>query len=351
MARPAAWCGSWRPRRYGKTSLLGRVLRDAQRLEGLVPLFVDFDGVVSAADVAVRLERAYAAQLTEPLRSRVAELFLGTGLGLSLGALGISATLWREPAEAVAPRLEALLDAPARAAAETGRRVLAVWDEFQEVLALDNVDGIMRSRIQHQGERVAYIFSGSEPGMMRRLFEDRARPLYGQAIPERLGRLADRDLGPYIERRFRRGGGSAADVLPSLLAVADGHPQRAMLLAHELWVRTPSGSTADMGGWGVALEAVERNVDREFRERWRLLRINQRRALRATAGSAGTPYRAESLTAVDLSPGGAAERAVEGLVDLGELERIDTGRYRVVDPLFARWIVKGGEAPDGEPPA
>ena len=48
------------PRKFGKTSLLGRVLRDGEREEGLIPIMVDLYGVLSIADIAVRIERAYA---------------------------------------------------------------------------------------------------------------------------------------------------------------------------------------------------------------------------------------------------------------------------------------------------
>ena len=50
------------PRKYGKTSLLRRVLRDAERQEGMIPILVDLYGVLSIADVAIRFERAYARQ-------------------------------------------------------------------------------------------------------------------------------------------------------------------------------------------------------------------------------------------------------------------------------------------------
>src|SRR3954467_15343854 len=74
------------PRKYGKTSLLGRVLRDGERSEGLVPVLVDLYGVLSLADVTVRVERAYARQLKGGIRARVEEFLQSTGLGLSLGA-------------------------------------------------------------------------------------------------------------------------------------------------------------------------------------------------------------------------------------------------------------------------
>src|SRR5213592_3278477 len=38
------------PRKYGKTSLLRRVLREAERSEGMVAILVDLFGVLSLAD-------------------------------------------------------------------------------------------------------------------------------------------------------------------------------------------------------------------------------------------------------------------------------------------------------------
>ena len=85
------------PRKYGKTSLLRRVLRDAERRERMIPILVDLYGVLSIADVAIRFERAYARQLKGRARARIEEFLQTTGLGLSLGALGISARLQVEP--------------------------------------------------------------------------------------------------------------------------------------------------------------------------------------------------------------------------------------------------------------
>src|SRR5689334_21318416 len=51
------------PRRYGKTSLLRRVLGEAAA-EGWTGVYVDFYGVLTLGDVAERVERAYAQALT-----------------------------------------------------------------------------------------------------------------------------------------------------------------------------------------------------------------------------------------------------------------------------------------------
>src|SRR5918995_5045159 len=67
------------PRKYGKTSLLGRVLRDGERSEGLIPISVDLYGVLSIADLTVRIERAYARQLKGRVPARIKKILQSTG--------------------------------------------------------------------------------------------------------------------------------------------------------------------------------------------------------------------------------------------------------------------------------
>ena len=62
------------PRKYGKTSLLRRVLLDGERQERMIPILVDLYGVLSIADVAIRFERAYSRQLKGKVRARMREM-------------------------------------------------------------------------------------------------------------------------------------------------------------------------------------------------------------------------------------------------------------------------------------
>ena len=102
------------PRKYGKTSLLKRALRDGEAEEGLIPILVDLYRVSSIADVTVRLERAYSKQLKGAVRTKVEDFLQKTGIGVSLGAYGISAKLQLDPKVDPLPALHALLDLPLR---------------------------------------------------------------------------------------------------------------------------------------------------------------------------------------------------------------------------------------------
>ena len=324
------------PRKYGKTSLLRRVLRDAEREEGMVPVLVDLYGVLSVADVAIRFERAYARQLKGKTRSRVEEFLQSTGLGLSLGALGVSARIQLNPRTDPLPALHALLDLPLRLDDSGGFRALIVLDEFQDITKVKEMDAVLRSHIQFQGEVASFVFSGSEPGLMRELFEDKARPLYGQAVPMRLDRLADADIAGYIIARFRETDRSVGEALNPLVAAARGHPQRAMLLAHRLWEEIEPDGTGTLGDWAHAHAAGLAELQPEFDANWRRLPTNAQKALRAVVAGEGSPFQKAVLEQLDLAKS-TARASLNSLVAGATVEQRGD-EYVVIDPLFAEWI-------------
>jgi hypothetical protein len=323
------------PRKFGKTSLLGRLLRDGER-EGLVPVLVDLYGVLSIADVTVRVERAYAAQLKGSLRARIDAFLKSTGLGLSLGAFGVSANLHLQPKTDPLPALHALLDLPLRLEAGGGYRALVVFDEFQDVGKVPSLDAILRSHVQHQGDVASYVFSGSEPGMMRQLFERKDRPLYGSAVPMRLERLRDADIAGYVIDRFTASGRRVGDALGPLLRTAQGHPQRAIHLAHRLWNEVGEGETAAYDDWERAYHAALLELHPEFDAHWRALATSEQRALRAVIAGQGSPFKGDVLRRLGFEKA-TAHSAVQRLIASAEVEVVDR-RHVVVDPLFADWI-------------
>ena len=330
------------PRRFGKTSLLRLALHQAERDEGMIPVLVDLYGVLSLGDVTIRIERAYA-RLRGGVRRLVENILQTSGLGLSLGAHGISVRLQTQPRTDPLPALHALLDLPLRVAERGGYRALIAFDEFQDVLKVDDFDKLLRSHVQHHGDAASYVFCGSEPGMMRELFDVKGRPLYGQAEPLRVGRLADADVAAYVVERFGATGRSPGEVLPALLSAARGHPQRAMLLAHRLWEEVEQGAVAEEEAWLHALAATKAQVQPEFEALWKGLGATEQRTLRAFALFPDAPYSRPALAAVGLKKS-SAHYAVRGLVERAELERED-GRAVFVDPLLEAWLREGRAGP------
>jgi hypothetical protein len=326
------------PRKYGKTSLLNRVLRDGDEQEGLIPILVDLYRVNSIADVTIRFERAYARQLKGAIRSRVEELLQRTGLGLSLGAYGISARIQVSGRTEPLAALHALLDLPTKLEQSGGYRAYVALDEFQDVAKVEDLDGLIRSHIQHHGEVASYVFAGSEPGLMKQLFESKERPLYGSAVPVRLGRLEDTDIAGYVADRFTATGRTVGEALGPLLRTAQGHPQRVIMLAHHLWEQVAPGEAATLGHWEAAHAAAAAELEPEFDAMWRGYQsaVTQK-TLRSIVAGAGSAYRTAILARLNLEKSAAAT-ALRRLLESADVEEAGPRKYRVVDPLYAEWI-------------
>jgi uncharacterized protein len=327
------------PRRYGKTTLLRRVLTEAAG-DGMATVLVDLEGVLSLSSLVVRIERAYDRTLKGRLRRTVDALFRTWQVGLSLGGGGFTASLQSNPRIDVESVLLRLLDVPARVHERTGARSLIAFDEFQDLLRVGGADGILRSVIQHQADVASYAFAGSAPTLMQKLFDDPSRPLLEHAVPVELGPLPLDDTAVYIEERFSRTGRDAGDVIDPLLAFCRGHPHRCMLLAHLLWELVPRGSVADEEAWVEARRRALADADPILRARWEALTINEQRVAVALALRPGSLYAEETLRPLGLKKG-SVERALSGLVGKAEV-RLRQAGPELTDPLLEAWLVERG---------
>lgn len=326
------------PRRFGKTSLLRSVLREGDRRLNMIPVLVDLSEILSHADLAIRLEQAYRA-LRGPVARVLAGLLPEVGLTVGLQGVSLSAGGRRAAAQDPLRAIHDLLDLPCKLFERTGRRALIVFDEFQELLALDGMDGVLRSHIQHHAEAATYFYSGSEPSMLQSLFADRARPLYGQAKQMRLTRLPLRETTEDLEARFRDGGRDPGAVLGELVAVMNGHPQRVMLLAHCLWDEVSVSGSSGATALTAAFEAMVRQLDAEMHATWDGLSANERRVLSALAYGL-SPQESAALRLTGLRSASAAQRSIQSLERHAFVERDSDGQLVVIDPVLARWIAR-----------
>jgi uncharacterized protein len=335
------------PRRYGKTSVLLKVLEQAEAI-GFRTVYVDFLLATTPAEVSRRIEEAYLRALKGPL-AQMFDRMRRTWKGrLRAAPGGVGAELEYSAGSDAMQRLADLLDLPLRVLEASGERTIVVFDEFQDFLRAEGkLDGLLRSKIQHHGDAASYVFSGSEQALLDEYFNSRTRPLFDQARPIYLDPLSSADLGDYIAARFVTTGKDPGEVLDQLLELARGHPQRAMLLAHHLWEATEHGGTADQETMDRALEQIDRETKERFEGTWQAIAgtANKRRTLKALALSAETLYNQRTLRRFKLSKG-QAQSGEKGLISEGEVVRVD-GRAMIVDPLLERWI----QMHDGEPEA
>lgn len=316
------------PRRYGKTSVLRRVAADLAEV-GPETIWVDLYELSSMADLAGALDAGLAA-VRGPLRSLVDDA--AGALSLRIGLVGVQLSKGRRERPDPVLVVRSLLRVITRLA--QSRELLLVFDEFSGIAGVKGAAGILRTELQHHYRDIGIAFAGSQPSTMRTLFGDRAQPFFAQADLVEIGPLTNVEVVAIVADGFARTGRAAGDVVERLVALADGHPQRAMQLADALWRATPEGGTADDAAWSEALADVRLAVDAGTERLYALLPQGQQRALRILA-SGGSLF-GTAADVVELGPG-SARHAVGALVDAGDVVRVGD-RYRVVDPLLADWL-------------
>jgi hypothetical protein len=349
------------PRRFGKTSVL---LAHAAGLSGAGwrAVHVDLYGVTSLSEVCVRIATSYARLRDSRIRAHLDAL--GARLELSLTPAGPGVTFrarQRVPSPEVTQTAAAeLLDLPLALFEKDRIPTLVVFDEFQDLLtAGPSLDGLLRSHVQYHGEAAVYVYAGSQPSLMRKLFSDRERPLYGQAEPLELGPLPLDEVTVELAERFDELGEDPLGALSPLVVTAAGHPQRTMLLAHllhrELGARAlgtttlPEGAEVD----GVALaEAVVRRAlsmtNEAHQAVWDNLSSGKKAVLAALADGdspTGTTTARRFETSRATLQSALRELAREGQ----HVTRDDTGPWRYVDPLLALWVRRRGTPYNADP--
>ena len=331
------------PRRYGKTSFLAAHL-ETMRKVGHRAVLVDFSQVTTAGDAAARVARAFAELPGDP---RKAFDRLLSRLGLKLGVAGLTVSLSGRPATREPERareiLVELLDLPRVLHESDGGLTVVCLDEFQDLVSADTtLDGLMRSVIQHHGRAAAYVYAGSAPSLMRALFADRERPLFGQARPL--------DLPPL----------PTAETVEDVVSFAAARARHARCRRRPPGrrrvrrppaaddARRPPSLRAHVGGGGedladAALERALAETADVHRTVWDSLSRAERAVLAALAdGLAPTGTRAASVHA---TARGTMQKALERLAGAEQHVTLRDGRPVLVDPLFGIWLARRGETP------
>lgn len=310
------------PRRYGKTSVLGRVA--AQLDQTVTVVRVDLYELRSWADLAARLDDALVGVPTERRRGldRVA-----AGLEVNLGVVKVSLTRADRPAaDTTVDRLLEVIVAHGRL-----NPTVVIFDEFSSVTRLDGAAGLLRTRFQHHYQEIGLMFAGSEPSTMRMLFAQADQPFYSQADLVEVPALGLAALTDIVDDGFD--GAPPPGLAGRIHSFTGGHPQRSMQVADAAWTAHGAG-VEDAQIWTAALERCRTATVESHETRFAGESSADQAVLRIVAGDDALFGRQAEVLSLSRS---SAQQARHRLIDRGQLIRRDD-RLRVVDPLYADWI-------------
>jgi hypothetical protein len=334
------------PRRYGKSSLVLRAMHDVAR-EGVLVAYCDLMRSPTKERFAAALAKTILDDLASPVGQvveRAAALFRGLRVRPVLeldpddGDIRLSFHAARAAAD-IDDTIDRLLELPGRLAAERGKRVALVLDEFQEVVALDaTLPNRMRAVFQTQPE-VGHVYLGSKRHVLDRIFSDRNEPFWRSARQMEIGRLPAEALAPFVRARFRSTERDIDDdALATLLDVTDGHPYATQELAFFTWALVPHGHAAHAADVEAALRDALRAEHNNLARVWDGATRNERLVLLALASGPANLYAEETRALAGLPAATFVQRALTGLRRDDVVEKAPDGRYRIAEPFLAEWL-------------
>ncbi len=335
------------PRRYGKSSLVLRAAQEAMKEKALVG-YCDLMKTPTKERFAAALAKTIYADIASPVDrgfERAAELFRGLRVHPTMevdpsdGSLRFSFQTARRKTD-IDETIERLLELLGELAAERKRRVVIVFDEFQEVLALDKrFPNLLRAVFQTQPE-VSHIYLGSKRHILERIFNDKNEPFWRSAKQLEITMIPPRTFASFIRERFIASGkGIRNDALERLVAATGGHPYGTQELAYFVWELLPAHGEATLAKVEEALTRVLRSEHNHLSQLWDDAPHPQRLLMLALADQpARSIYSAEYQSVYELPATPTLQTALAGLTKKEIVGRNHEGEYCIIEPFFAEWL-------------
>lgn len=334
------------PRRYGKTSLILKVL-DELKKENLITVYVDLFRITSAATFI----KIYTASITKAAATKLDEAvqFLKDHFPTIAPKVIIKAgepTEFEFDFEASKKDLDTVLDdlydLPQKVAAKRKKQIIVVFDEFQEIATLNiPIERAMRAKIQHH-DKVTYCFMGSKRHLMDELFQDKNKPLYRIAKCVPLGKIPTSKFKAFIHSRFKSGGITIEEnLINEILKITACHPYYTQQLCHEIFNLCFSKKETS----AVSSKDIEMAEDKcisaqsyAYSTIWDSLSGKQKDLILALAlNPQGNIYSHDFLSKHGLGVPATVQTAIKALEKKGFSDR-QNGSYSISDIFFVEWI-------------
>lgn len=334
------------PRRYGKTSLILKVL-DNLKKEDIIPIYVDLFRITSIHTFI----KIYTAAIAKATATKLDEAvqFLKDNFPTIAPKLVVKTT---EPTEfefdfEAAKKdmdkvLDDLYDLPQKVAAKRKKQIAVVFDEFQEISALNlPIERSLRAKIQHH-DKVAYCFMGSKRHLLDELFLDKNKPLYRIAKSVPLGKIKPENLKNFIHSRFKSINMNIdANLVDEILKITACHPYYTQQLCHEVFNVGFSKEETHT----ITLKDIKAAEDKcisaqsyAYSTIWDGLAGKQKDLILAlTLNPEANIYSQEFLSKHELGIPATVQTAVRALEKKGLLDRAN-GSYSISDVFFIEWI-------------
>ncbi|AEC52738.1 ATPase [Pyrococcus sp. NA2] len=324
------------PRRYGKSSLVGIALEELR--DKVYPIEVDCSGIITKKELAEKISSSALATWRGRIEDFIRKLFKIVRPRIVLGdKIKVEFSVGEEDIA-----LDEALKIPQRLAEITGKKVVVVFDEFQEISNLGK-DILPKMRAEFQGQKdVTFVFVGSKQGMMRKIFHSPKSPFYNFGMHMVLKRIPREKFEPFISTKFEESGLKIEkDVIEKILDITKGHPHYTQMICYHLWLNATISrqQKISMDDLKEIIDEILSETSEFFEEIWSSLPMNQRRVLVAIAKGERDLYSRDFMNRYGFNRASTVQVSLRALQEK-ELIIKENGKYLIENPLFELWILR-----------
>lgn len=313
------------PRRFGKTSLVKKAIKEINRPS----IFINLQMAVSVENLAsLLLKEIFKLRPFEKVKHLMTHFRVIPTISTNPFSDAVDVSF--QPSLDTTAILEDAFALLEKVSSPT-KRIITVFDEFQEIMGIEKgLDKRLRAIMQEQ-QNINYIFLGSQESMMTQIFERKKSPFYHFGMLMHLDKIPYDDFMQYITQRLPlKDDTQAKDIAKDMLNTTLCHPYFTQQLASQVWeILTYSDVKED-----IVKEAVEQLTiihDLDFERLWMNFNKTDKYILLNLAHKK-QPSSTRSL------PTSTIYSSVKRLMQMGYI--IKTNEYEIEDPFFRNWLIK-----------
>ncbi len=334
------------PRRYGKSSLIKKVVTDMQ-----VPYaWIDFLTVSTKDEVQSQIAKLVAQAIyaispdVKKIQSQLGKVFKGLGseisIGLNVGSV-VSAGITLHPDFEKKLHIEETLLKLDELALALGKRIVFVFDEFQQVSLLKEgavIEGMIRHAVE-RSKAVTYVFSGSNRHLLLSMFSSSSRALYRLCQTMLIERIDAKEYKIFLNELAKEKWETDLEdgAFEKIMHCSERHPFYVNAICNKLWKECESSPNAsnveEAWAWFVSsnkISIVSDIID---------LSANQKRIINCLATDPTSEIRGKTfLLKAKLSPSSIVQ-SVKALEAKDIIYRDEDGDYRILDPAIRFYLL------------
>jgi AAA+ ATPase superfamily predicted ATPase len=328
------------PRRYGKSSLANKIMRDSGLIYEKIDFFVAADGkgieshIVNGVNFLINMIMNIPEQTLRVVKNYFKNLTLKPIL--EIGTKGVILKVSAESRN-VASNILDLLRLLDKMAAKKKIKLILFFDEFQQISKIAKglaIEGAIRN-VAQETDHLVFIFSGSDRILLASMFEDSNRPLYKLCDRINLDRISSTDYEKFLNKVAKKAWNLSlsTELLNEICALTERHPYYMNILCAKLWQNTEPPTIAYIKAcWQECVYEEKGTTAVELQA----LSPAQRTILKEIAkGKTDGLTSKDFLSKMHLS-GSTVIKALSILEKKGYISKTDTSRYTIIDPLI-KW--------------